>query len=242
MNEAMQGLEISSGRVGARRDIALFRLRGYLDTETCSQMLHQVNDTLKGGSYHLIVDMAQVNYVSSAGWGVFVGEIKAIRENGGDLKIVQMMPEVLDVFEMLEFNRILQHYDSIEEAIDDFDLGIGLDITKSLSRTYQPSENGTARVPVAAPPKPTERRREGQASPRRSSLTKPKMDERNLPLTEKVKAAVIDDPRQGVTGLVRTLNTERFGHTKLSWWGALRMLRKLNLDTEEKRIRFYRSR
>lgn len=240
----MQGLEISTGRVGARRDITMFRLRGYLDTETCSQMLNQINNTMKEGGYHLIVDMSQVNYVSSAGWGVFVGEIKAIRENGGDLKIVQMMPEVADVFEMLEFNRILQHYDSIEEAIDDFDLAIGLDITKSISRTYHAGDNGTKQMPVMAPPKPPERRRDGE-SPRarmRAALTKPKIDERTLPLTEKIRAIVIDDPMRGVGAIVRMLNTERFGYTKLGWWGAYRMLRKLSLDTQEKRIRFYRSR
>jgi anti-sigma B factor antagonist len=240
----MQGLEISTGRVGARRDIALFRLRGYLDTETCSQMLHQISDTVKGKVYHLIVDMAQVNYVSSAGWGVFVGEIKAIREHGGDLKIVQMMPEVADVFEMLEFNRILQHYESIEEAIDDFDLAIGLDITQSMSRTYPGEQNGAKQMPVVSPPRPVEKRRDGgpARAGKRASFTKPKLDERNLPLAEKIKLAVIDDPRQGIGGIRRTLNTDRFGFVKLSWWSTFRLLRKLSLDSIQKRTRFYRSR
>ena len=239
----MQGLEISTGRVGARRDIVLFRLRGYLDTETCSQMLHQISDTMKEKVYHLIVDMSQVNYVSSAGWGVFVGEIKVIREHGGDLKIVQMMPEVADVFEMLEFNRILQHYESIEEAIGDFDLAIGVDITKSLSRVYHAGENGAKQMPVVSPPRPSEKR-QGE-SPRarlRTGFAKPKLDERNMPLAEKVKAVVIDDPTQGIGGIIRELNTERFGFTKLGWFATFRLLRKLSLDTEEKRKRFYRSR
>lgn len=238
----MQGLEITTGRVGARRDIALFRLRGYLDTETCSQMLLQLGNAMKEDVFHLIVDMSHVNYVSSAGWGVFVGEIKAIREKGGDLKIVQMMPEVADVFEMLEFNRILQHYDSIEEAIDDSDLAIGLDITKSISRTYHVDANGKGQMPVVSPPKPPERRRDGEAPRMRAAFSKPKVDERSLPLAEKIKAIVIDDPNRGVGGVVRMLKTERFGHARISWWGAYRMLRKLSLDTKEKRIRFYRSR
>jgi anti-sigma B factor antagonist len=241
--EIMQGLEISTGRVGARRDIALFRLRGYLDTETCSRMLNQIGETLKENVFHLIVDMSQVNYVSSAGWGVFVGEIKAIREHGGDLKITQMMPEVADVFEMLEFNRILQHYDCIEEAIDDFDLAVGHDITKSISRAYKTAENDTKQVPVVSPPRPEKRRGADPSRPlKRIAYTKPKIDERNLPLAEKIKAVVIDDPGPGIRGIIRKLDTERFGFTKLGWISAFHLLRKLNLDTKERRIRFYRSR
>ncbi len=240
----MQGLEISTGRVGARRDIALFRLQGYLDTETCSRMLQQIGEVLKEKVYHLIIDMSQVNYVSSAGWGVFVGEIKAIREHGGDLKIVQMMPEVADVFEMLEFNRILQHYETIEEAIDDFDLAIGLDITKSISRSYRGAENGAKQMPVTTPQRTSQRRADGDASRsgKRITFSKPKIDERNLPLAEKIKLVIIENPSQGVGGILRDLNSERFGFTKLGWISAYRLLRKLSLDTKEKRVRFFRSR
>jgi len=134
----MEGIEISQGKVGTRRDIALLNVTGYVDTMTCSMLLNQITENLNAGILHVIVDMAQVNYVSSAGWGVFVGEIKDIREKGGDLKIVQMTPEVYDVFEMLEFNRILSYYEAIEEAINDFDVSIGLDITKSIKRSYNP--------------------------------------------------------------------------------------------------------
>ena len=75
----MEGIEISQGKVGTRRDIALLNVKGYVDTMTCSTLLNQITDNLNAGILHVIVDMAQVNYVSSAGWGVFVGEIKGIQ-------------------------------------------------------------------------------------------------------------------------------------------------------------------
>jgi hypothetical protein len=145
---------------------------------------------------------------------------------------------------MLEFNRILQHYDSLEEAINDFDLAIGLDITKSVSRTYHPAENGAKQMPVMSPPRPSERRKDGDPSRpgKRMTFAKPKIDERNLPLAEKVKLVIIEDPAQGVGGVIRELNSDRFGFTKLGWLAAYRLLRKLSLETKEKRFRFYRSR
>jgi anti-sigma B factor antagonist len=241
----MEGIQISLSKVGARRDVALLRVKGYIDTQTCSEMLREMTAVLKQGMFHLIVDMGQVNYVSSAGWGVFVGEIKGIRENGGDLKLVQMMPEVYDVFEMLEFNRILECYDNIEEAIDDFDLSIGLDITKSFIQSFPAAENGAREAVVT--PSPVSRAanwRDGDgARPKsRPAFTRPKLNEHALPFTEKIKAIVIGNPTLGAWKIRQELNTERFGFTKASWWKVYQTLRILNLATKDQRYRFYRSR
>jgi anti-sigma B factor antagonist len=238
---AMEGIEISNGRVGARRDIALLRVKGYIDTQTCGNMLNVITQVLNDGAFHIIVDMGQVNYVSSAGWGVFVGEIKGIRESGGDLKIVQMLPEVNEVFEMLEFNRILASYDNIEEAIDDFDLSVGLDITKSISRTFR-ADSETSTHAAVAPPAPPPRKPETGQAKGRATFVKPKVNEQALPLGEQIKIIVIDDPIQGAWKIKSALNTERFGFKKANLFKILRTLRKLNLDSKEKRIRFYRSR
>lgn len=236
----MEGLEISEGRVGARRDISLLAVKGYIDTMTCSTLLKRITDLMNRGSYHIIVDMAQVNYVSSAGWGVFVGEIKGIRERGGDLKIVQMAPEVYDVFEMLEFNKILSYYDSIEEAINDFDLSIGLDITKSMKKAYTPQGGGD--TAVATPVKPVRTKPTAGQENKPFVFQKPKVDERQLPLSEKIKLVIIDDPTRGPMKIKKHLNTGRFGHVKVSALKIYRILRQLSLDTREKRFRFYRSR
>ena len=239
----MEGIDISVTNVGTRRDIALFRVKGYIDTQTCAEMLGRITSVTKLGTLHLIVDMSQVNYVSSAGWGVFVGEIKGIRENGGDLKIVEMTPEVYDVFEMLEFNRILEYYDSLEEAIDDFDLSIGLDLTKSIAQSYSPSDLSTGEVAVLDPPKSAARSREVDAGRSKSkSASRPKIDERLLPVSEKIKLIVVEDPASNLWKIQKTLNTDRFGNVNLKWWQIYKTMRKLNLDTQEKRFRFYRSR
>ena len=239
----MEGIEISQGRVGARRDIAMLTVRGYVDTMTCGILLNKIAENLNGGIFHIIVDMAQVNYVSSAGWGVFVGELKGIREKGGDLKIVQMTPEVYDVFEMLEFHRILSYYDSIEEAIDDFDLSIGLDITKSAKRSMTTDGRRPEAAPAAvaverAPQRPTP----GQLPKSRYLYKKRKIDEKLLPLTEKIKLVIIDDPTRGVLKIKKALKSARFGFTRAGTFQIYRLLRKMNLETKEKRYRFYRSR
>lgn len=124
----MDGIEIAVDRIGVFHDIALLRVRGYVDTTTSPELQRLLLQTIEEGICQFIVDLGFVNYVSSAGWGVFVGEIRGLREKGGDLKIIQMTPDVFEVFEMLEFNRILASYDSLEEAIDDYEISRGLDL------------------------------------------------------------------------------------------------------------------
>ena len=235
----MEGIEISQVAVGARRDISLLLVKGYVDTMTCSVLLNRITENLNKERFHIVVDMAQVNYVSSAGWGVFVGEIKGIREMGGDLKIVQMTPEVYDVFEMLEFDRILSYYESIEEAINDFDLSIGLDITKSVKRSYDRGVNHLDSSAAVAVKRPVQNH-SSHRSP--TSPVKKAIDLRALPLTEKIKSVVIEDPTKGVFKIKQALRTERFGFTQISTPLLYRLLRRLNLENQSKRNRFYRSR
>ena len=239
----MQGIDINFGFVGAQQNIALLQLKGYLDTTTSSEVSNKLRDLLNKNIFHLVVDMSKVNYVSSAGWGVFVGEIRHIRENGGDLKIVQMTPEVYDVFEMLEFNRILDYYDTIEESLNDFDISMGNDISQP-NQWYQSStQPGQKEIEVALPKhivtKDTAQLR--RVNPR-LMFQKPKVDEATLPLVEKIKLAVIDDPDGGVFQIRNKLNTKRFGFEKVSILKIYKILKQYSLDTKEKRYRFYRSR
>src|SRR4030067_816817 len=132
----MEGIDIQIDLVGGLHDIALLKIKGFVDTTTAPQLHKILIDQIHEGLSQFIIDLGAVQYVSSAGWGVFVGEIRNLRERGGDLKLSQMAPEVFEVFDMLEFNRILTCYDSIEEAIDDFDFCRGLDLKNGSNFTF----------------------------------------------------------------------------------------------------------
>lgn len=238
----MEGIEVIETRVGALRHISLLQVKGYIDTMTCSQMLHRITELTRTGTFHLIVDMSTVNYVSSAGWGVFVGEIKSIREHGGDLKIAQMLPEVYDIFKMLEFDRILTSYDSIEEAINDFDIALGYDVTKSIVGHY--NGNGDGGSDPASASMVVSRRQDvkKRLSSAGSMYQRREVDPKLLPLPEKIKLAIIDNPTRGPWKIKKALEDERFGSMNVGLLTVYSLLRKLSLDSKEKRFRFYRSR
>jgi anti-sigma B factor antagonist len=243
----MDGIEIAIDRVGAYQDIALFRVRGYVDTTTSPELQRLLLQTIEEGICQFVVDLAFVNYVSSAGWGVFVGEIRGLRERGGDLKIVQMTPDVIEVFEMLEFNRILQSYDSLEEAIDDYEISRGLDLKSMVTVKMDPVKGreqwvGDTRLDARSFERPVESSESrGPIRPNYGNGRR-QVDEIELPLTEKVKKLVTENPLMGPWTLKKQLYSPRFGYTKIGYFKLRTIMKRIGLDTKAKRYRYYRSR
>lgn len=116
----MAEINISFSRPRENPDISVVTVRGYIDTTTSADLEESLKRLLKKERFNIVIDLGGVNYISSAGWGIFISEIKNIRENGGDLKLVAMVGDVYEVFELLEFQTILESYDTLEEAVANF--------------------------------------------------------------------------------------------------------------------------
>ncbi len=117
----MEGIQVSTQVAGSQNQISIIKVGGYIDTTTSSEVERALNGLLKQGRFQIIIDLGNVDYISSAGWGIFISEIKQIRENNGDLKLVQMIPDVYEIFELLEFHHILDVYDSVQAAVNKFE-------------------------------------------------------------------------------------------------------------------------
>lgn len=116
----MNDISISFSKPEENPDVSIISVRGYVDTTTSAELEESLKRLLRKNRYDIVIDLGGVNYISSAGWGIFISEIKEIRENGGDLKLASMIGDVYEVFELLEFQTILESYDSVEEAIASF--------------------------------------------------------------------------------------------------------------------------
>jgi len=116
----MNDISISFSRPEENPDVSVISVRGFVDTTTSAELEESLKRLLKKGRFNIVIDLEGVNYVSSAGWGIFISEIKKIRENGGDLKLAAMIGDVYEVFELLEFQTILESYDTVEEAVSSF--------------------------------------------------------------------------------------------------------------------------
>ncbi|HOT95876.1 MAG TPA: STAS domain-containing protein [bacterium] len=212
----MEGIQLSVEKTGTKNSISIIKVGGYIDTTTSSELEHALSTLLKAGSNNIIIDLGNVDYVSSAGWGIFISEIKGIREKGGDLKLVRMIPEVYEVFELLEFHYILKACDTIEDAIKDFE------------RTLGPVTEGAkiSEVEMQETHSPGGERREGHA---KSDGVKTDNIE------DKIRKIIAQEPEIGTVQLIRTLNTPEYGNVRLGWFAMRKLLKKAGLDSKRGR-------
>jgi anti-sigma B factor antagonist len=103
-------------------DIVVIKLCGLIDSGSSQFLEDKFKALVASNNVKVVVDLQDVEYISSAGWGIFVGEIKGMKQRNGDIKLAGMHPNVRDVFDLLEFNTLLKPYDSKEEAITAFEI------------------------------------------------------------------------------------------------------------------------
>ena len=113
----MDGISIQQEPVADAPKATVLKIHGYIDTSTANELQAALEQCLAEGRVQLLLDMTEVDYVSSAGWGIFISIVRGAREQGGDLCLVGMQPEVQDVFELLEFRSILDAYPTLSDAL-----------------------------------------------------------------------------------------------------------------------------
>ncbi len=227
----MEGIQVSVEKAGTHKNISIIKVGGYIDTTTSAELEHALSSILKSNCYNIIIDLGNVDYISSAGWGIFISEIKGIREKNGDLKLVRMIPDVYEVFELLEFHYILKAFDTLEEAIADFDQA-------SPTLPVEPPAREDQRVSEDnGPPASTTTLREPQVVEGQHRTTpEPELET----IEEKLRRIIVENPDSGTFQIIRTLNTPRFGNIKLGWFELRRYLKQLNLDSKKKRLQYFK--
>ncbi len=116
----MDGIAVRSTIAREKADVSVLRVEGYVDTTTANELEHELRALLEKKRFKLVIDLRDVDYISSAGWGIFISEIREIREHGGDLKLAGMVGDVHEVFELLEFQNILESFRSVDDAVNSF--------------------------------------------------------------------------------------------------------------------------
>ena len=109
---------MSNFSVGFRTNesIQILDLKGELDAHTASDLEAAIHKCQSGGNVQIVINGADLVYISSAGLGVFMAYIEEIRENGGDLKITNLQDKVYNVFDLLGFPMLFDILKTEEEA------------------------------------------------------------------------------------------------------------------------------
>ncbi|MGB5107305.1 MAG: STAS domain-containing protein [Candidatus Zixiibacteriota bacterium] len=239
----MDDIRISLDTTGAANDISVVRVDGVVDTMTASELERVMNTLIEQKRYRIIIDLAGVDYISSAGWGIFISNIREIKANAGDIKLARMIPSVYEIFELLEFDSILKAYDNIEKAKIEFRGGADGAERAVDARVHNQKEAASAsvarQVEVATAeletPKP-------QPAPRAVvDIPKPQPTMPARSIEKTVLSLVKTDPFYTIREIRQMVNSESNGSGEpVGWWSVWGILRRNSLLSRKKRFRYSR--
>ena len=113
----MAGFEVTRKVEG---DVAILYLKGFLDAHTAPELERAIQDLMEENKFSILVNFEDLDYISSAGLGVFMGFIEDIREQQGDIRMSNMTPKVYKIFDLLGFPKLYQIFTEEREALNSY--------------------------------------------------------------------------------------------------------------------------
>lgn len=107
-------LEISFRKEG---NISIIKPIGRnLDASTVSSFKKQTADWVQKGSYILLLNLANIDFIDSSGLGSIISLFKLVAENG-NMAICNTRPTVQSLFRLTRMDKVFTIYHSEEEGI-----------------------------------------------------------------------------------------------------------------------------
>ncbi|HMM29853.1 MAG TPA: STAS domain-containing protein [Aggregatilineaceae bacterium] len=100
--------------------VTIYSVEGRVDSEGAVDLDMALQAATADGKNKMVLEMAEVRYINSAGLRTLADILTQNQKAGGDLKLVNLHPKVKRVFQIIGFERFFNIYESIDEAVAAF--------------------------------------------------------------------------------------------------------------------------
>jgi anti-anti-sigma factor len=107
-------MELSTDK---RESVTVVKIQGRLDTISAPELEQEMTALMGQGDSSFIVDMARMEYISSAGLRSILLVAKKLKPLGGKMVFCSMTPMVAKVFSVSNFSSLFAIHDSLETAL-----------------------------------------------------------------------------------------------------------------------------
>jgi anti-sigma B factor antagonist len=102
------------------KGVILVTINGYLDAHTFERLEQTIAELFNKNQYNMVVDLSGVEYISSAGAGVFIHALNESHEHKGNIVLMKPTPNVREVFDLLGLTLFFQIVDDKAAAMGHF--------------------------------------------------------------------------------------------------------------------------
>ncbi|HWP60385.1 MAG TPA: STAS domain-containing protein [Candidatus Acidoferrales bacterium] len=111
-------MEITERRSAS--NVVTLSLAGRLDTTTARSFEEKILDAIDSGDRKFVIDLSQLEYISSSGLRVFLLAAKRLSSLHGRIVLCSLKPHIRQVFDLAGFSSILSIYAARDEALESF--------------------------------------------------------------------------------------------------------------------------
>jgi anti-sigma B factor antagonist len=102
------------------KGVVLVSIDGYLDAHTFERLEQTMAELFNRKQFNIVVDLSGVEYISSAGAGVFIHALNESHENKGNIVLMKPTANVREVFDLLGLTLFFQIVDDKVAALANF--------------------------------------------------------------------------------------------------------------------------
>ncbi len=96
----------------------------HVDAANAKDFKTQVGEAI-ASSPRLVLDLARVNFIDSAGCGAVLSALRKVSAAGGDLKLCAVTKPVRALFELVRMHKVIDIFHTREEAVRSFAAATG---------------------------------------------------------------------------------------------------------------------
>lgn len=100
--------------------VTLFEVSGRIDSTNANELGEALNAAIDTGRTQIVVDLSDVEYMSSAGLREMVAALKRVKRGIGDVRLANPSERVKEVLELAGLDTIFSVYDTQVEAVGSF--------------------------------------------------------------------------------------------------------------------------
>ena len=108
------------GPGGKTRAVTVLAADGQLDAHAFSEFDTFLTQLIEKDRIYLVMDMARLKYISSAGIGVLAGTARRVRDRQGDIRLAAVPEGVMTVLSVVGFGKVMQVFPAASEAVASF--------------------------------------------------------------------------------------------------------------------------
>lgn len=88
-----------------------------LDARVSSRLKAELDQLLDGTSFKIAVDLSNIDFIDSSGFGALISLLKKSRTSGGQLFLCGLNSEVRDLMSILQLEQVFLVKSTVEEAL-----------------------------------------------------------------------------------------------------------------------------